>query len=203
MNYLNIKTPYERQDGEPRKAYAAFCLYRDMAERSYHVLADLYLKERKFSCSHNSMFRQISRWASKYHWVRRADAWDAEKDKHKRRMIIIQVEKTQERRMQIASNLQGWALTELKKAIELSKSRPEILLTAREILGILEYALRLESDTLYNESATKTTQVTVTIEQRQKAIAQALKSKDDIEVVNALLARLNPKVIDVKPSPDA
>jgi len=43
----------------------------------------------------------------------------------------------------------------------------------------------------------------INVEQRQKAIAQSLKSKDDIEVVNALLARLNPKVIDVKSSPDA
>ncbi len=58
--------PWDRQEGETPKAYAAFCAYRDLGtERSLEKVGGSSAK-----------VRVCERWSSRYSWPARAAAWD-------------------------------------------------------------------------------------------------------------------------------
>lgn len=66
-----MRDPWERLKGESSKAYAHFCLYRDMGkERSLRKLAA------DTTCT--SQLRQLQRWSARWRWVDRAQAYDDE-----------------------------------------------------------------------------------------------------------------------------
>lgn len=80
--------PWERQPDESSQAFEAFALYRDMGYDS-----DGYFGNNR---SHREVAKQLgksmalmSRWSSKYNWVDRCAAWDAEKD----RMLLKEQQK--------------------------------------------------------------------------------------------------------------
>jgi len=68
--------PWERQERETPKSFAAFCVYRDMnpQERSLPNTAIAVGKSRSL----------MDAWSQKYGWVERAAAWDDEQDRLKR-----------------------------------------------------------------------------------------------------------------------
>ena len=58
---------WERYEKESSKAYAAFCIYRDLGvDRSYEQVQK--------KCGKSA--RLIARWGSKYNWVARCQAYD-------------------------------------------------------------------------------------------------------------------------------
>jgi hypothetical protein len=58
---------WNRQPGEGAKAYAAFCLFRDLGlERSLRAVSQKCAKS----------IPLLKRWSAKYRWVDRAAAWD-------------------------------------------------------------------------------------------------------------------------------
>lgn len=60
--------PWDRQQGETSKAYAAFITYRDQGEdRSAQRVADELGKSRTL----------IQRWCTDWNWIDRAAAWDS------------------------------------------------------------------------------------------------------------------------------
>ena len=63
---------WNKQQSETPKAYAAFCIYRNMspAERSYQKTHDIFYGKSKANLG------QIEVWGSKYNWVARAAAYD-------------------------------------------------------------------------------------------------------------------------------
>lgn len=67
------RQPWERQRGEPSRAFRAFALYRDMGaeRRSLRRLAE----------EMGVSLRLVSRWSRKHHWVERCAAWDDEVDR--------------------------------------------------------------------------------------------------------------------------
>jgi hypothetical protein len=67
---------WERQPDEGPKAWAAFCVYRDLdpATRSLARVAHHTGKS----------IALIGRWSSKWRWVGRVRAWDSEIDRQKR-----------------------------------------------------------------------------------------------------------------------
>lgn len=70
--FVLVGEPWERQPGETSEAYQAFKLYRDMGvKRSNAKVA----KE----CGKNVSL--ISRWSSRWHWVRRIEMYDIEQDR--------------------------------------------------------------------------------------------------------------------------
>jgi len=63
------KQSWDRQSGESSKAYAHFCLYRDMGfSRSLRALENLD------GCT--SGYRQLGRWSSRWQWVERCQDYD-------------------------------------------------------------------------------------------------------------------------------
>lgn len=65
------RQPWERQKGEPSRAFRAFARYRDMERRSLRRLAE----------EMGVSLRLVSRWSRQHHWVERCAAWDAEVDR--------------------------------------------------------------------------------------------------------------------------
>ena len=67
MHDENIK-PWDRQPGEGRRAYEAFCIFRDLGDsRSIQKVDEKSTKNRTL----------LFRWSARFNWQRRADAWDA------------------------------------------------------------------------------------------------------------------------------
>jgi hypothetical protein len=66
------------QEGESPKAFASFCVYRDMGpERSFDGVRQRTGKQPWYK-------RQIERWADRYEWAARASAYDAHMDSVRR-----------------------------------------------------------------------------------------------------------------------
>src|SRR5262245_12181395 len=84
-----MAAPWERWPGESAKAYAAFCLFRDLgpgrsldaASRSYHHpgLEAQQPPRRRLPRASGT----IRRWAHRWSWLDRARAWDQETERLK------------------------------------------------------------------------------------------------------------------------
>lgn len=72
----NNLNPWEKQEGENAKSYAAFCAYRDMGvNRSFaKIVPVLYGELGKDKTT--VKLRQLATWSSKHNWVKRAEAYD-------------------------------------------------------------------------------------------------------------------------------
>ena len=71
----NLK-PWEKQEGENSKPYAAFCAYRDMGvNRSLAKTIPLFYGE-NYSGKTVGKQRQLEVWSSKHEWVKRVEEYD-------------------------------------------------------------------------------------------------------------------------------
>ena len=120
--------PWERQDGETAKAFEAFAIYRDMGpDRSL----------RKVVQSLNKNLTTIAEWSSKYDWVNRVAAWDAEQDRIARQQQINDIKKMRKRHAGIAAAMLVKAATALQRI-------PEDEISASEISRMVDVASKLE-----------------------------------------------------------
>lgn len=106
---------WERQPGEPEGAWAAFCIYRDDGPggRALSIVAT------------NTGVRHpqsIQRMSSRWHWVERVQAWDAEVDRRRREAHLAEVEEMRKRHVQMAIALQGAAGLALAKYVAVERA---------------------------------------------------------------------------------
>jgi hypothetical protein len=93
-----LLVPWDRQPGEGSKAFAAFCVYRDMGEkRTFVSVAE------KFGKSDTLM----RRWAGQRSWVTRSAAWDNEQDRIKRRAFARESVRLGERQARLGQLMQA------------------------------------------------------------------------------------------------
>ena len=120
--------PWERQDGETAKAFEAFAIYRDMGpDRSL----------RKVVQSLNKNLTTIAEWSSKYEWVKRAAAWDAEQDRIARIQQLKEIKAMRNRHA-------GMAKAMIVKAGRALNRIPEDEIKASDISRMMEVATKLE-----------------------------------------------------------
>jgi len=128
--------PWERQPGEPPRAYAAFCIYRDLppAERSVRAVAErLGIK----GAAKGQVPGHMLRWSTRWRWVERARAWDAELDRQAREARVLAVKEMQARHAAQARKLQEKALKRLE-GMDLSEMGP------MDVLRFIIEAAKLE-----------------------------------------------------------
>jgi hypothetical protein len=138
-----MTVPWEQLPGESAKAYAAFCLYRDLgprrsldeASRSYHghgsgADGDRPARRRRASGT-------IRRWADRWNWPARACAWDQERMRVQASEELEAVKEMAKRHLQEARVLQNKAIQRL------SQLQPEEL-KPRETLDYLIEGTKLE-----------------------------------------------------------
>lgn len=124
----NQVDPWERQEGETPKAFEAFSIYRDMGiDRSL----------RKVVQHLNKNLTTIAEWSSKYEWVDRVAAWDAEQDRIARLEQIKDIKKMRKRHAGIASQML------LKAAEALQNLDPEEI-KAQDVSRLVDIGSKLE-----------------------------------------------------------
>lgn len=89
--------PWERQPGESAKAFEAFAEYRDMGvSRSI----------RKAAQNLNKATTTLAEWSTKYDWVKRCAAWDAEQDRIARLEMLAEMSSTRKKQRRQAQKMQ-------------------------------------------------------------------------------------------------
>lgn len=128
MTKVNTPDPWERQQSETSRAYEAFCIYRDMgADRSL----------RKVVQQLNKNLTTIAEWSTKYDWVKRVAAWDAEQDRIARQAQVDEIKKMRKRHADIANAM-------LIKAAKALKNIPEDEIKPQDISRMVDVASKLE-----------------------------------------------------------
>ena len=119
---------WERQPGETARAFEAFCVYRDMgASRSHRKTGQKLGK----NCT------TIGEWSSKYEWVKRVAAWDAEQDRIARQKQLQDIKKMRKRHAALASTM-------LIKAATALQTLKDEEISASEISRMVDVASKLE-----------------------------------------------------------
>lgn len=82
------REPWARQSHESRKAYTAFCIYKDLGprERSLRETARRYYNTKTVTRR-----GQIGLWSSKYNWVERCKAYDEFIDEQRRQQALDEI----------------------------------------------------------------------------------------------------------------
>lgn len=125
-----VPEPWERQAGEPTKAWEAFVMYRDLPpkERSVRRVGEMQGKR---------WVSYMEDWSAKWQWVERAGQFDAYKDKQKRDLA------EQERKEMSELHIKA-ARAMLTKALQALKAIPAEEMSASDITKMVEVSSRLE-----------------------------------------------------------
>jgi hypothetical protein len=139
-----MAAPWEQCRGESAKAYAAFCLYRDLGPRRSIDEASRRYHGREPSGGNGPQARRsreasglIRRWATRWDWAARARAWDQELASANAGKQLEAVKEMAERHAREAMLLQNKAVERLRQL------RPEEL-KPRDTLAYLVEAAKLE-----------------------------------------------------------
>jgi antitoxin component of MazEF toxin-antitoxin module len=89
-------TIWDRQRGESRKAYAAFCAYRDFGVARSQVKVAKQLGKSE---------TLVARWSAKWQWVARADGFDRYQDEELRKERMADVKDALKQHTQMSRNL--------------------------------------------------------------------------------------------------
>ena len=119
---------WELQPGETARAFEAFRKYRDLGPSRSIAKVGKELGKNRVT---------LEDWSSKYDWVKRAAAWDAEVDRIARQEQLQAIKAMRKRHAKLASDL----LTSVEKEIENLKPGT---MTPNEIARITEVASKLE-----------------------------------------------------------
>lgn len=122
------KAPYERQEGETKKAFEAFTIYRDLGiTRSIREVAQKL----------NKSVALIGRWSSKFNWVERAQAFDDEMD----RKAILENEK--KRKEMVKRHANAATMFQAKVVERLNTLKPEEL-SPNDLIRWFTEAVKIE-----------------------------------------------------------
>lgn len=128
-----INQLWDRQENESSKAYAAFCIYRDMgSERSIEKI-----KRDENIRGTSGVLRNLYAWSSQYSWVSRVTAYDDYLQEKKRIVKEKKIIAMAERHATIAMSVQSQLA---KKLHNLDYTEIQI----KDIAGLLKVSTELE-----------------------------------------------------------
>ncbi len=129
------REPWEKQKGESTQAFEAFGLYRDMGEsRSLSKVGHQLNKSKAL----------MGRWSTKWQWVNRALAWDAELDRVARQEQINQVKKMYRKHAKLAQGLLGVATHEINALVKKVNAGHATEVSHKNLIRLIEVATKLE-----------------------------------------------------------
>jgi hypothetical protein len=148
---------WERQPGEPPKAWKAFVIFRDMGdERGVYQVRD--------KAGFVANYKVLMRWADKHRWVERAAAYDRMIDRKRQRAHIEEVEAMARRQVQTGQVLQDVGLSYVKEQLD-TKEKREKSMNANGALRFIDKGIDLEREGLGldDKSATAAGDATPTV----------------------------------------
>lgn len=127
---------WERQPGEPKRAFTAFTYFRDDGdERSVTAVRD----RSGGAYSH----AKLMEWATRWRWIERADAYDRWIDRKRQKAYIEEVEAQARRQVELGQRLQGVGEEWVGEVLADEKGRRENL-TATTALRFIDKGVHLE-----------------------------------------------------------
>lgn len=144
---------WDKKPDESRRAFDAFCRYRDAEKRSFKAIAD------SLNCSTQNVWQ----WSTRHNWKLRCDAYDCEQDRVQRAEFARNKVRVRERHMQVARamlHVAGHALREWADQIE---QRLPLRLAPEQIAMLVKAATELENRTMGTEAENKYTQIIVNL----------------------------------------
>jgi len=130
------KQPWDRQPGESSKAYAHFCLYRDMGQgRS--------LRKLTADARTTSMLRQLQHWSSRWHWVERCQRYDDYLEYQDRLGQQKQRRQMNERHVKLGQFSQNVALRRLEKLVR-DIEEEKSTMSAADSARLLDVGVKIE-----------------------------------------------------------
>ena len=157
----NNLNPWEKQEGENSKPYAAFCAYRDMGpNRSFAKIVPVLYGELE-NVKSTVKIRQISKWSVGNEWVKRVEAYDVYLETTERLENEKAIKDMAKRHAQAS-------LLTMSKAVDRIKligEKEDNELTPKEALEYLRISAELERksrgapDQIIESKETKTVQI--------------------------------------------
>ncbi len=116
----NELAAWERQPDESAKAYAAFCLYRDIDVKSRSMLAAYRMQAGKEAA--NSLSGMWIIWSTSYRWTERVRAYDVDQEQKARKVREAQhaadLEQYRTRQLQLSRVGMAAAIKLLSKSVK-------------------------------------------------------------------------------------
>ena len=157
----NNLNPWEKQEGENSKPYAAFCAYRDMGtNRSFaKIVPVLYGELRKDKTT--VKLRQLATWSSKHAWVKRAEEYDVYLEASERLENEREIKKMAKRHAQASLLTMSKAIDRIEQIgdKELNELTPKEALEYLKISAELERKSRGAPDQIIESTGVTTVQI--------------------------------------------
>lgn len=141
---------WDRRRDETRRAFTAFCLFRDSTDRKLASVA----KALTPPCS----VPNVARWSARHNWQQRALDYDVHVDEQRLAEIARERVSARKRRMQIAHALQGLGAQAIKEwqnriaaGLPLNLSMETIALLSKTGAQLEEQALGPEKDRVFTK----------------------------------------------------
>ena len=132
----NFIDEWESQTGEPKKAWRAFVVFRDLGEeRGVYAVRD--------HAGFPTSYKMLMQWADKYRWMERAAAYDRMIDRRRQRAHIEEVEAMARRQVHIGQTLQSRGLEYVKEELDDPAKRAKNL-NANTALRFIDTGVDLE-----------------------------------------------------------
>lgn len=133
---------WERQPTETGQAWDAYRIYRDLGprKRSHRMVAATLGKTAGY-------LNRLAVWAAEFSWLKRVTAWDSHKDKVSCDAELDEVCEMKRRHIRISMTLQSIGCAEAEKLdrfVKRVENKTQRVLTATELLKLLELGTRLE-----------------------------------------------------------
>lgn len=192
---------WERQEGEPARAWRAFVIFRDMGdERGVRAVRDVA----GGPYSHKSLMQ----WAETYRWVDRSLAYDRMLDRRRLQAKIDEVEAMARRQVHIGQTLQERGLQYVKEQLDSPEQRAKNL-GANAALRFIDRGVELEREGLGMDDKgvdpTVNVQVNVLDSQAKADVFDKItEMANNMAAVEKMIAERNaPPVIEVEDIDDA
>ena len=157
----NTPDPWEKQEGENSKPYAAFCAYRDMGVgRSLSKTIPLVYGE-NYSGKVSGKQRRLEDWSSKHNWVVRVEAYDVYLEATERKENEKAIKDMAKRHAQASLLTMSKAIDRIKLIGEkdMNELTPKDALEYLKVAAELERKSRGAPDQIIESTAVATVQI--------------------------------------------
>jgi len=135
---LNVVDEWDRQKHEPKRAFSAFQVYRDLgADGGDRSLAAVH------AAGIPAGMALLLKWAEEFRWVERALAFDRYVDRRRVAAKMDEIEKMERRQVQTGQVLQARGLEYIQKELETEEQRAKRL-TPTSALRFIDTGVALE-----------------------------------------------------------
>ncbi len=179
---------YDRQPGEPDKAWGVFVVYRDMGpERSIRKAESKYKEIHGGKGDVNYCEKLSVRWR----WRERIEAWDRDLDRRLRSQRIRSLEEMRTRHIEIGKSLQSLGVLgakqiqdEIKRA---AANNEDVVLSAKDLVSLIEAGTKIERLNRGEPESIQESRHSVDVGERRKILQRIARDPDLVERLQAAI----------------